>query len=248
MQQSIARLDDWLRAPAAHCRYVVTPNVDHLVMLKYDRAFQRAYRQAALVVPDGWPVTWAARLLGKPLAGLVPGSDLTPALMGCWRGPQPLRVFLLGAMPGVGARAAENIHRRWSKVRVVGVDSPPLGFEYDEKQCQRLIRKVADAAPDLLVMGVGAPKQELWVCRHRRQLRAKVALCVGATIDFLAGEKPRAPQWMRNAGLEWLHRIAQEPRRLLRRYLHDACEFPRIVWDEWRGGAGVGAPSAEPRR
>ncbi len=85
----------------------------------------------------------------------------------------------------------------------------------------------------MLVVGLGAPKQELWVHAHRDQISAPVALCVGAAIDFLAGEKPRAPRWMRRIGIEWMHRLASEPRRLAMRYLRDAWIFPQLVWREW---------------
>jgi N-acetylglucosaminyldiphosphoundecaprenol N-acetyl-beta-D-mannosaminyltransferase len=115
---------------------------------------------------------------------------------------------------------------------VVGHDSPPPGFEHDAAENDRIVQRIARVAPDLLIVGFGAPKQELWVDRHRSSLPAKLALCVGATIDFLAGERKRAPAWMRAAGLEWLHRVASEPRRLLGRYLHDGCVFPRLVWRE----------------
>ena len=89
------------------------------------------------------------------------------------------------------------------------------------------------ARPDVLVVGLGAPKQELWVHKHRERLTAKVALCVGATIDFLAGERRRAPAWMQEAGLEWLYRVASEPRRLAARYAKDALIFPRLFAREW---------------
>ena len=84
-----------------------------------------------------------------------------------------------------------------------------------------------------MLLGLGAPKQELWIHKHADKLQAKAALCIGATIDFLAGEKQRAPLWMRKTGLEWLHRLATEPKRLAKRYLKDGLVFPRLVWREW---------------
>ncbi|MEX0794743.1 MAG: WecB/TagA/CpsF family glycosyltransferase, partial [Pirellulaceae bacterium] len=93
--------------------------------------------------------------------------------------------------------------------------------------------RIAETQPQLLVIGLGAPKQELWVHRHRDKIEAHAALCVGATIDFLAGEKARAPRWMQQTGLEWLHRILVDPKRLAKRYAHDAVVFPRLVWREW---------------
>jgi N-acetylglucosaminyldiphosphoundecaprenol N-acetyl-beta-D-mannosaminyltransferase len=147
---------------------------------------------------------------------------------------QPLRVFLLGAAPGVAERAAAVITSRWQNVDIVGTLSPPPGFERDELQSDQILAAVAAAQPDLLVVGFGAPKQELWIQAHADRLRAKVALCIGATIDFLAGEKQRAPRWMRRIGLEWMHRLASEPGRLAKRYLRDAWIFPQLVWRDWR--------------
>jgi N-acetylglucosaminyldiphosphoundecaprenol N-acetyl-beta-D-mannosaminyltransferase len=140
---------------------------------------------------------------------------------------------LLGAAAGVADRAAKTIGSRWPSVEVVGSYSPPLGFEGDEAENAAMLARIAAARPDVLIVGLGAPKQELWVHKHRDSLAAKAALCVGATIDFLAGERSRAPVWMREVGLEWLYRIFTEPRRLAARYANDAIVFPRVVAREW---------------
>jgi N-acetylglucosaminyldiphosphoundecaprenol N-acetyl-beta-D-mannosaminyltransferase len=140
--------------------------------------------------------------------------------------------MLLGAAPGVGLRAADRIRAAWPHVEIVAVDSPPLGFEQDPKENERIVRLVESCAPQLLIVGLGAPKQEIWTLQHRDRLRANVALCVGATIDFLAGDINRAPSWMRRCGLEWFYRLACEPRRLAKRYLRDAWHFPQLIWQE----------------
>lgn len=126
------------------------------------------------------------------------------------------------------------IEQRWAGVEVVGTLSPPMGFEHDEKENERILQAVADCQPDLVLIGLGAPKQELWIGRFADRLEAKAALCIGATIDFLAGEKSRSPRWMQKLGLEWLHRMATEPSRLAKRYARDAWIFPQLVWREWR--------------
>jgi N-acetylglucosaminyldiphosphoundecaprenol N-acetyl-beta-D-mannosaminyltransferase len=214
---------------------VVTPNVDHTVLVQTNAELRAAYGDAGMVLADGWPVVAASRLLRRPLPERVAGSDLAPALFkAAQQDERPLRVFLLGAAPGVGERAAKNIQSRWPVVRVVGVYSPPMGFERDERQNQATVLRIREAAPEVLIVGLGAPKQELWVHRHRSQIAAPVALCVGATIDFLAGEKKRAPRLLRRLGLEWLHRMLSEPRRLTSRYARDAWIFPQLVWREWR--------------
>lgn len=232
LRDAAGRVLNWCAEPRGEtCRYVVTPNVDHAVMFQHSGRLRAAYADAALVLADGWPLVAAARLFGKPLPERVAGSDLVPRLLAAG---EPLRVFLLGAAPGVADVAAGEIRRQWPKVDVVGTLSPPLGFEHDAAENQRILVAVAAAKPDLLIVGLGAPKQELWVRAHARELQAKVAICAGATIDFLAGHRRRSPVWMRRMGLEWLHRAASEPRRLTRRYARDAWEFPQLVWHEWR--------------
>jgi N-acetylglucosaminyldiphosphoundecaprenol N-acetyl-beta-D-mannosaminyltransferase len=236
MDEAVTQILDWCSTPrGAACRYVVTPNVDHAVLYQERHDLRAAYADASLVLADGAPIVFASRLLaaGQPGAQLperVAGSDLVPQLFAAAQ--KPLRVFLLGAAPGVADAARARIQRQWPKIEVVGTYSPPLGFEHDEAQSTRILNAVAAAAPDLLIVGLGAPKQELWVHRHQHRLNAKVALCAGATIDFLAGEKRRSPRWMRRAGLEWAHRVLSEPCRLAGRYARDAWIFPRLVWRE----------------
>jgi N-acetylglucosaminyldiphosphoundecaprenol N-acetyl-beta-D-mannosaminyltransferase len=253
MSEAVEQALAWAHASAATCRFVVTPNVDHIVQLQANPALLAAYRQAWLVLADGWPVVTAARWLGKRLPERVAGSDLVPAIFqacSAWprhqEGDQErrTRVFLLGAAPGVAEQAADRIAQRWPAVQVVGTDSPPLGFEHSKVENERILAKIAAATPHILVVGLGAPKQELWVAAHQHRIAAPLALCVGATIDFLAGKKRRAPRWMQSLGLEWLHRVSSEPSRLAKRYWHDARVFPQIVWREFRqtGRPSLGGP------
>lgn len=218
----------------AHCPYVVTPNVDHVVKLQEDAAFMQAYREAHAVYADGKPVVMVSALFGQRLPGVVPGSDLVPAMFDeAVRLKRPLTVYLLGAAEGVGLAAAKQIEAEWgSYVKVTGVYSPPMGFERDPDACRAIIADINECSPDVLVLGLGAPKQELWINQHFREIRAGVALCVGATIDFLAGNKKRAPAWVRRLALEWVYRVLQEPKRLAGRYAHDIAVFPGIFFRE----------------
>lgn len=224
----------WLSSDERNCRYVVTPNVDHVVMLFHSEEFRRAYHKASLTVADGKPVVGVSRLLGHHLPETVTGSDLVPALFSGIDSDfgRDVRVFLLGAGPGVGRRASGVIESKWKSIRVAGVYSPPFGFEKDVDECARICQMVNSSGAELLILGLGAPKQELWVSDHQADLSVKVALCVGATIDFIAGEKSRAPDWIQILALEWAYRIFQEPRRLARRYAKDAFWFPLIVLRE----------------
>lgn len=233
MDEAVGQVLTWARGNDTRCRFVVTPNVDHVVMLQHHQGLRAAYHDAGLVLVDGAPVLWSARLLSREVPERVAGSDLVPALFDAVPDDSPLRVFLLGAGPGVAERAAANIERTWPGVTIAGTYSPPLGFERNEAENAAILARIAEAKPDVLVVGLGAPKQELWVHQHRDKLAAKVALCVGATIDFLAGEKSRAPRWMQRAGLEWFYRVASEPKRLAARYARDAWIFPRLLAREW---------------
>jgi len=236
MSQAVEQILGWTRDRKGVCRYVVTPNVDHVVLLRHHAGLRAAYGQAELILADGTPVVWAARLLKRPLPEKVPGSDLVPALFDAIPAFEPRRVYLLGAGPGVAERAASRITQRWPGVKIAGCYSPPLGFEKDPEENQAILNRIAQAAPDILIVGLGAPKQEVWVHQHCADIKASAALCVGATIDFLAEEKPRAPLWMRRCGLEWLHRVWMEPRRLAGRYARDAWIFPQLVIQDWWRG------------
>jgi N-acetylglucosaminyldiphosphoundecaprenol N-acetyl-beta-D-mannosaminyltransferase len=223
----------WASAPHETLRYVVTPNVQHTMVFQENAAFREAYAAASLVIADGWPLVASSHLFGTPLPERVTGSDLLPGIFDAASADEPRTVFLLGGAPGVGEAAAQAIHARWPNVRVVGTHSPPLGFERDDAENRHILGRVEELRPDVLVVGLGAPKQELWTYRFRHELRAKVALCLGGTIDFMAGATKRAPDWVRKARLEWFHRALSEPRRLGRRYAEHAVLFPALVARTW---------------
>jgi N-acetylglucosaminyldiphosphoundecaprenol N-acetyl-beta-D-mannosaminyltransferase len=234
MTETVSLIAQWLIQPEKTCKFVVTPNVDHIVKVQTDLDLQDAYKQAALVVTDGKPVVWAANLLGVNIPGTVPGSDLVPAIFDHAQTEKTtVKVFLLGAMPGVADRAKANIHAKWPMIEVVGTLSPDFGFDKNVVESKKICELVNSSGAELLLVGLGAPKQELWTTQYAPDISVKVALCIGATIDFLAGEKARAPMWMRKAGLEWLHRMLSEPKRLAKRYLIDAIVFPKLVFKEW---------------
>ncbi|MCC7474620.1 MAG: WecB/TagA/CpsF family glycosyltransferase [Pirellulales bacterium] len=222
----------WMREDRP-CRYVVTLNVDHVVKLQSQTAFQAAYASASLVVADGWPLVTASRWLGKPLPERVAGSDLVPGLLSVAGDLGEMRVFLLGGAPGVAEQAVIRIHERWPNVRVVGTASPRVELERDGADTDAAVEAINAVQPHLLVVGLGAPKQEQWLHRNAPRLQAKVAIAAGATIDFLAGVQTRAPRWIRRMRMEWLYRLASNPRRLAGRYFHDAFVFPRLVVAEW---------------
>ena len=234
MREAIEQVNSWLADSEKSCRYIVTPNVHHILLLQHNHAMREAYRHASLVVADGWPLVTVSRLLGHSLPERVTGSDMVPDLLTTGRHATPLRVFLLGAAPGVGEKAANRIHARCPYTRVVGTYAPPPGFETDSFENRDIVRRINESNSELLIVGFGAPKQEIWLHQHHRELRCRVAIAAGASIDFLAGRQRRAPRWIQKLRLEWFYRAITNPRRLAPRYLRDAMLFAPLLWKEWQ--------------
>jgi N-acetylglucosaminyldiphosphoundecaprenol N-acetyl-beta-D-mannosaminyltransferase len=197
---------------------VVTPNVDHLRRNKRDLSFAAVLAEAELVVADGMPLVWASRLQGTPLPQRVAGSDLISSLCAA-AATQRRSVYLLGGDPGTADAAAETLRLRYPQLKIAGVFCPPLGFEYDAAQRQQIIAMLKAAQPDIVCVGLGSPKQERLIDQMRHDLPKAWWLGVGVSFSFLCGTVRRAPMWMRRWGLEWVHRLSQEPRRLFKRYL-----------------------------
>jgi N-acetylglucosaminyldiphosphoundecaprenol N-acetyl-beta-D-mannosaminyltransferase len=211
---------------------VVTPNVDHVIIAERNPEFRDAYAGAALSLADGMPILWAARLLGRPLPEKISGSDLMLPLAerAAARG---WRVYLVGAGPGVAEEAARRLRSQLG-VNVVGTESPRIRVDGQPDDSEAVLVRVRAAEPDLVLLALGAPKQEIWAHRFRSALGPAVVLGVGAGLDFVAGAVRRAPRWMSRVGLEWLFRLLREPRRLWRRYLVDDPRFAVVVWRAWR--------------
>jgi N-acetylglucosaminyldiphosphoundecaprenol N-acetyl-beta-D-mannosaminyltransferase len=213
-----------------HGGFVITPNVDHLMKLQSSRAFFDVYQRADYRVCDSQILMFVAKWLGTPIQEKISGSDLLPAFYQHYRNDTDMRLFLLGAGEGVALRAQKNINAKVGRHMVVDAHSPSFGFERDEAECERIIAMINGSGATVLAVGVGAPKQELWIAKYRDRLpNVKVFLPIGATIDFEAGHVSRAPGWMSSAGLEWAYRLGCEPRRLWKRYLGDAVPFFWLV-------------------
>jgi N-acetylglucosaminyldiphosphoundecaprenol N-acetyl-beta-D-mannosaminyltransferase len=213
--------------------YLVTANVDFLVQAARDVELRRILFDAHLVLCDGTPLVWASRLLGNPLPERVAGSDLVPLLLKL-AAEKGYRPFFLGATPDSIETAVEKVTRAYPDLRMAGCYSPPFNrlLEMDHEEIRERILK---AQPDLLFVGFGCPKQEKWINMHYRSLGVPVCVGVGGTIDFLAGKLARAPLWMQHAGIEWIYRLAQEPRRLAGRYVNDLWYFGGgILAQYWR--------------
>ncbi|PSF39430.1 glycosyltransferase [Aphanothece hegewaldii CCALA 016] len=206
--------------------FLITPNVDHLVKLQTDAEFLEVYHQATYRVCDSKILQYASRFLGNPIKEKISGSDFFPAFYKYNKYNENIKIFLLGAKEGISQKAQHKINRKVGREMVVDTYSPPLNFEYDEAECQKIIQQINQSGATVLAAGLGSPKQEKWILKYRHQLKnIKIFLAIGATIDFEAGYKPRAPKWMSEIGLEWLYRLVSEPKRLWRRYLVDDMYF-----------------------
>jgi N-acetylglucosaminyldiphosphoundecaprenol N-acetyl-beta-D-mannosaminyltransferase len=204
--------------------YICTPNVDHVVQAHRNPGFREAVAGATLRVPDGMWIVFGSRLAGRPLRGTVTGR-LLPEAIGQRLAGRNRSIALFGAAPGVAERAADHLRRQG--IAVADAFAPPLGFALDSDADREALRRLAATDAAVIFVGLGAPKQELWMGRHMRDLPGRVLVGVGSAIDVLAGEVPEAPRWMTRIGAEWLFRLAHEPRRLARRYLVDD---PRFLW------------------
>lgn len=204
---------------------VFTANIDHVVRARNDARFREAYAAASISLCDGTPLLWASRALGTPLPAKVAGSDLLAPLLerAARRG---FRVYLLGPAPDVAQAAAAKMQREG--VTVAGVDSPSVPA--DGSGDAPALAKLVAAKPQLVIVSLGAPKQELFIQRNAAALRPAVSLGLGASLEFYVGAARRAPRWMQRSGLEWLYRLIREPRRLARRYLVDDPAIVPILW------------------
>ena len=226
MNEAIKEIDRLIKTNSHS--YVVTPNMDHIVLLERDQLFKDVYDNAALVLTDGKPLLWIAKWKGIPIKEKVSGSDLFPKMckLSSKRG---YRIFILGAAEGVAVRAANNLKQKYPGLQISGTYSPPFEFEKDEAEVDKIIKMINEAKTDILAVALGSPKGEKFLYRICDRLDAALSISIGATIDFEAGNIKRAPKWMADHGLEWLFRITQDPRRLIKRYWNDAVSIVPII-------------------
>lgn len=226
MQEALHVIDELIKKNIN--AYVVTPNVDHIVKLETDKELQDVYRNASLILTDGKPLLWIAKWYGTPIKEKISGSDLFPLLckMAAEKG---YTMFFLGAAEGVAAKAAENLMKRYRGLQVVGTYSPQYGFEKNQIEMEKIKIMIRIAHPDILIVGLGCPKQEKFMYYHCKELEVPISFGLGASFDFEAGNIKRAPQWMSNHGLEWLFRITQDPKRMARRYLVDDRKILKLA-------------------
>jgi N-acetylglucosaminyldiphosphoundecaprenol N-acetyl-beta-D-mannosaminyltransferase len=220
-------MDDLLTQLASSGGVVFTVNPDHLYHLQYNPAFLSAYRSADIITVDSHYVRLALRILGRPVANRLPGSDIVPAFCKRQAVDPATRMFLLGAKPGVAQIARESMNAKAGRELVVGAHGPSMNFVNDPAEIDSAIEMIKASGANVLLVGLGAPKQEIWIASVRDRLpQVRVMMGVGATIDYEAGAVMRAPVWLRRLGLEWTYRVWTEPGRYLMRYVRSS----KFIW------------------
>ena len=205
---------------------VFTPNIDHIMKLQKDPSFYHIYHQADYRVCDSQLLMMAARFLGQPIKEKISGSDLFPAFYRHYQHDEEVKIFLLGGAKGTAELARQNINAKVGREIIIDSYCPPFGFEKDEAECAKILKLINNSGATVLAVGVGAPKQEKWINKYKSCLdNIKTFLAIGATIEFEAEYRTRAPKWISQAGLEWFYRLIQEPKRLWKRYLLEDIPF-----------------------
>lgn len=210
------------------CSYVVTPNLDHIVTMESDKEFAEIYKNADLILADGKPLIWISKLTKNPIKEKISGSDLFPKIC-AMAAKKGYSIFILGAAEGVANKASENLKKKNPGLKIVGTYSPSIGFEKDYKELEKIAVLVKSVHPDIIAVSLGSPKGEKFIYKHLKEYGVPLGISIGATIDFEAGNVKRAPKWMSNHGFEWLFRITQDPKRLIKRYWNDAIKIIPII-------------------
>ena len=205
---------------------IVGVNVDQALRVIEDKYSRKIFKNAEIVFTDGKPIIWMAKRLKRPIVEKVSGPDLM--LLLCERAAKKkYKIFLLGAGPGVAERAAKNLERTYPGLECVGTYSPPFGFEKDEEEMKKIVSMLKESGADQLFVGMGSPKQDIFIYENMKEYDIPVSFSMGAAIDFIGGSVKRAPKWMSEHGLEWFYRFMQNPKRLFKRYFVDDVRIIR---------------------
>ena len=218
MAQAVERIEEHILSGNTH--QVATANLDFARNSLKDPYLQRVICDCSMVLPDGAPMLWASSMFGKPLQERVTGVDLIPELARL-SAEKGYSIFLLGSSDASSRLAAEILEKRFPGVRIVGRCCPDVA-PLHEMDNEEILRQIEKAQPDILLVAMGNPKQEIWIHRHRERLTVPVAIGIGGALDMIAGSLKRAPVWIQKAQMEWFFRMLQEPRRLFPRYFNDA--------------------------
>lgn len=221
MDDTVETLAGWIGE--GERELVCVSDMNALLHARADPELTELYNTSGLTLPDGMPLVWAGRRAGFAQARRVCGPDLIERVMAV-SADRGWSHYFYGGADGVAEELAKVFERRHEGLKVVGVHAPPYR-PLTEAEDAEIVARINDAGPDIIWVGLGAPKQERWMAAHRDRLDAAVLIGVGAAFDFHTGRQRRAPGWMQRAGLEWAHRLSQEPGRLWRRYVFGIPRF-----------------------
>ena len=197
---------------------VVGVNVDQIVTVNNNTISMQIFHDAEIVFIDGKPIKWMCNLLGRKVKARITGPDLMEYI--CKKGAtRGMNIYLLGAGPGVAEKCGRILEEKYPGIHTVGSYSPPFGFQNDKAEMQKINTLLKESGADLLFVGMGSPKQDIFIYENMKDYGIPVSFSMGAALDFIAGNVKRAPRWMVRCGLEWVHRISQNPKRLWKRYL-----------------------------
>lgn len=226
MNEAIQAIEDMIASEKKS--YIVAINVDVVMKIENDSYLKKITDGADMVLVDGKPLEWIAKWHKRPIKAKISGSDLVPFL--CKRAAEKgYSIFIIGGKEGIAKKAQVNLERDLPGIKIVGTYAPPFGFEKDDKELNRINEMISSAHPDLLIACFGCPKQEKWIYENYQKYGAKVSVCAGATVDFLAGNVNRAPKWMSDHGFEWFYRFLQEPKRMFKRYFIDDMKILKLI-------------------
>jgi N-acetylglucosaminyldiphosphoundecaprenol N-acetyl-beta-D-mannosaminyltransferase len=227
LDEAIERIEICIKE--RHIGQIITPNVDQIVRLEWDEYFCKICKNSELLLVDGHPLIWIAKLYGQPFKEKICGSDLVPKLceLAVLKG---YSIFLLGAAPGVAKKAAENLRMKWENLKIAGTYSPPIGFETDSAELSKMNEMLRNSNADMLFVGMGVPKQDIFIFENMNKYQIPMSFSIGGTIDFLAGFQKRAPVWMNKLGFEWLYRFLCNPKRMFKRYFINDLKIIKMFW------------------
>lgn len=226
MAETVEAIESMIEDGDKH--YVVAINVDVVMKIEGDVYLKEITDKADMVLVDGKPLVWIANYHKHPIKAKISGSDLVPLLCEV-AADKGYSVFIIGGKDGIAEQAKQKLEEKHPEIDIVGTYAPPFGFEKDADELIKINKMITDAHPDLLIACFGCPKQEKWIYENYHKYDAKVSVCAGATVDFLAGTVNRAPKWMSECGLEWFYRFLQEPKRMFKRYFIDDVKIFKLI-------------------
>lgn len=227
MDETIEKIENMIQSQKKS--YIVPINVDVVMKIEEDEKLKKIINEADMVLVDGKPLIWISKIKRNKIKEKVSGSDLVPKLCEV-SNKKGYSIFIIGGKEGIAEKAKQKLEEKYNNINIVGTYAPPFGFEKNQEELNKINEMISLVKPDLLFACFGCPKQEKWIYDNYNKYDAKVSICAGATVDFLAGNVKRAPKWMSNCGLEWFYRFLQEPKRLFKRYFIDDIKIIKLLF------------------